>query len=54
MPPKRGATTSVQPPLKLIKMEGDAQDFSSESGNGKYSVVEHPSYPVFTNNEVRF
>lgn len=54
MPPKRDATTSVQPPLKVIKMDGDAQDFSCESGNGKYRLAEEPSYPVFDNNEVRF
>lgn len=54
MPPKRDASASVQPPLKVIKMEDDTQDFSSESGNGKYSIAEQPSYPMFTNNEVRF
>lgn len=54
MPPKRDATTSVQPPLKVIKMDGDAQDFSCESENNKYTLDEEPSYSVFTNNEVRF
>lgn len=53
MPPKREATTSVQAPFKVIKMDSDAQDFSCESESDKYRLAEEPSYPLFTNAEVR-
>lgn len=53
MPPKREATTSVQAPIKVIKMDSDAQDFSCESESDKYRLAEEPSYPLFTNTEVR-
>ncbi|XP_011612233.1 uncharacterized protein isoform X1 [Takifugu rubripes] len=51
MPPKREATASVQAPIKVIKMDGDAHDFSCESESDKYRLAEEPSYPLFTNAE---
>lgn len=53
MPPKKEASTSVQPPFKVIKMDSGAQDFSCESESDKHVLEEEPSYTLFNNSEVR-
>lgn len=52
MPPKRDAsTTPTQPPVKMIKIGPDAQEFGSDPGEDKFRMVEEASFSPFPNNE---
>ncbi|XP_045884838.1 uncharacterized protein LOC123956593 isoform X2 [Micropterus dolomieu] len=52
MPPKREAgATPTQPPVKMIKISNDGQEFGSDPGEDKYRLVEGSSYSPFPNNE---
>ncbi|XP_074501438.1 uncharacterized protein LOC141773453 isoform X2 [Sebastes fasciatus] len=52
MPPKRDAGTHpTQPPLKMIKIGPDAQEFGCDPVEDKYRLAEEPSYSPFPNNE---
>lgn len=54
MPPKREAgATPTQPPVNMIKISNDGQEFGSDPGEDKYRLVEGSSYSPFPNNEVR-
>ncbi|XP_029906486.1 uncharacterized protein LOC115358673 [Myripristis murdjan] len=45
MPPKRGAVApSTQPPVKMIKIGSEIQDFGCDSGEDKFRFSEAPSY----------
>lgn len=52
MPPKREAGVSpTQPPLKMIRIGTDTQEF--DPMENKYRLAEEPSFSPFPNNEVR-
>lgn len=54
MPPKREAgATPAQPPIKMIKIGGDAQEFGCDPTEDKYRLAEESSFSPFPNNEVR-
>ena len=54
MPPKRDAgTTSALPPMKMIKIGTDAQEFGCDPEEEKYRLDEESSFSPFPNNEVR-
>ncbi len=54
MPPKRDAgATPTQPPVKMIKIGTDAQEFGFDAAEDKYRLGEESSYSPFPNNEVR-
>lgn len=57
MPPKKGAGASQpqQPPLKMIKIGTDTQEFGGDpAAEDKYRLAEESSYSPFPNNEVRY
>ncbi|KAK9528909.1 hypothetical protein VZT92_013039 [Zoarces viviparus] len=52
MPPKRDAgTTPTQPPVKMIKIGTDAQEFGCDPVEDKYRLAEESSYSPFPTNE---
>ncbi|XP_036957432.1 uncharacterized protein LOC119021320 [Acanthopagrus latus] len=52
MPPKREAgATPAQPPIKMIKIGGDAQEFGCDPTEDKYRLAEESSFSPFPNNE---
>ncbi|XP_071350545.1 uncharacterized protein [Trachinotus anak] len=52
MPPKRDAgTTSAHPPMKMIKIGTDSQEFGCDPMEDKYRLPEEPSFSPFPNNE---
>ncbi|GLD64584.1 uncharacterized protein AKAME5_001612300 [Lates japonicus] len=52
MPPKRDAgATPAQPPMKMIKIGTDAQDFGCDPAEDKYRLAEESSYSPFPSNE---
>ncbi|XP_068567812.1 uncharacterized protein [Cebidichthys violaceus] len=52
MPPKRDAgTTPTQPPVKMIKIGTDAQEFGCDPVEDKYRLAEESGYSPFPNNE---
>ncbi|XP_044022441.1 uncharacterized protein LOC122861693 isoform X2 [Siniperca chuatsi] len=52
MPPKREAVaTPTQPPVKMIKIGTDAQEFGCDPVEDKYRLAEESSYSPFPNNE---
>ncbi|XP_031708216.1 uncharacterized protein LOC116386270 [Anarrhichthys ocellatus] len=52
MPPKRDAgTTPTQPPVKMIKIGTDSQEFGCDPVEDKYRLAEESSYSPFPNNE---
>lgn len=55
MPPKRDAGAGpTQPPVKMIKVGPDAQEFDCDPMEDKYRLAQESSYsPPFPNNEVR-
>lgn len=54
MPPKRDAgATPTQPPVKMIKIGTDAQEFGGDPVEDKYRLAEESNYSPFPNNEVR-
>lgn len=54
MPPKRDAgATPAQPPMKMIKIGTDAQEFGCDPAEDKYRLAEESSYSPFPSNEVR-
>lgn len=54
MPPKRDAgAVLTQPPVKMIKINTDAQEFGCDPVEDKYRLPEESSFSPFPNNEVR-
>lgn len=54
MPPKRdAAATPTQPPVKMIKIGSEAQEFGCDPMEDKYRLAEESSFSPFPNNEVR-
>ncbi|XP_054472685.1 uncharacterized protein LOC129105591 [Anoplopoma fimbria] len=52
MPPKRDAgTTPTEPPVKMIKIGPDSQEFGCDPVEDKYRLAEESSYSPFPNNE---
>ncbi|XP_029287450.1 uncharacterized protein LOC115008186 isoform X2 [Cottoperca gobio] len=52
MPPKRDAgATPTQPPIKMIKINTDSQEFGCDTVEDKYRMAEESSYSPFPNNE---
>ncbi|XP_071751377.1 uncharacterized protein LOC139908544 [Centroberyx gerrardi] len=52
MPPKRRAVAApTQPPVKMIKIGSDTQDFGCDPVEDKYRFSEAPSYSPFPNQE---
>ncbi|XP_051270167.1 uncharacterized protein LOC127371417 [Dicentrarchus labrax] len=52
MPPKRDAgATPTQPPVKMIKIGTDAQEFGCDPMEDKYRLNEESNYSPFPNNE---
>ncbi|KAG7244668.1 hypothetical protein INR49_029687 [Caranx melampygus] len=52
MPPKRdAAATSAQPPMKMIKIGAEAQEFGCDPMEDKYRLAEESNYSPFPNNE---
>lgn len=55
MPPKRDAgATPTEPPVKMIKIGTDAQEFGCDLVDDKYRLAVESNYSPFPNNEVRF
>lgn len=54
MPPKRdaAATSAEQPPIKMIKIGAEAQEFGCDPMEDKYRLAEESNYSPFPNNEV--
>lgn len=54
MPPKRDAgATPTPPPVKMIKIGTDVQEFGCDPLEDKYRLAEESTYSPFPNNEVR-
>lgn len=54
MPPKRDAGANpTHPPVKMIKIGSDAQEFGFDSAEDKYRLGEESSFSPFANNDVR-
>ncbi|XP_026204465.1 uncharacterized protein LOC113154455 [Anabas testudineus] len=52
MPPKRDAgAATTQPPVKMIKISTDAQEFGCDPAEDKYRLPEESSFSPFPNNE---
>ncbi|XP_029006003.1 uncharacterized protein LOC114855215 [Betta splendens] len=52
MPPKRETgEVPAQPPLKMIKINTDAQEFGCDSGEDKYRLTEESGFSPFPTNE---
>lgn len=53
MPPKRDAgATPTEPPVKMIKIGTDAQEFGCDPVDDKYRLGVESNYSPFPNNEV--
>lgn len=52
MPPKRDpGGPSVSPPVKMIKIDADGQEFGCDPVESRYRLAEEPSYSPYHNNE---
>ncbi len=54
MPPKRDVGAGrTPPPVKMIKIGTDEQEFGCDPAEDKFGLGEESSYSPFPNNEVR-
>ena len=53
MPPKRETVAAThQPPVKMMKIDAEPQDFVCDPLEDKYRLSDCPSYSPFANQEV--
>ena len=54
MPPKRDAgAPGTSPPMKMIKIGTDGQEYGCDPEESRYRLAEDGAYSPFMNNEVR-